>query len=70
MSVDDHLSNWVGCSRWTSAGRNHAVHIAEADGGPICKKLYRGGTLRREPFNISAVTCKRCKMIFKKEGEK
>lgn len=73
--ADEAVDNWinrsvllyVGCSSWTSHGRNHAVHYAdEITRKPICKKEYKGGALDVFHGDISEVTCTACKLLVKR----
>jgi hypothetical protein len=58
------MKNATGISRWTSAGRNHAVHILNDEGSLVlCKKQFF--THETEALDIEKVTCKRCATIFK-----
>jgi len=69
----------AGCSRWTSTGRNHTVHIKAveitekagfqphiASKGFLCGKKYSNGTLGwNVPLDLSKVTCKKCLSEYK-----
>lgn len=55
---------YIGCSRWTSANRNHAKHIAGDDRMPICGRQYKSGALDVFEGDISEVTCKKCLKIY------
>jgi len=55
---------YIGCSRWTSANRNHAKHIADEDRRPLCGKTYKGGALNVYEGDLSEVTCKKCLSKF------
>lgn len=52
---------YTGCSSWTSAGRNHAVHIADDERRPLCGKSYKGGALDVWEGKETDVTCKKCR---------
>lgn len=58
--VSSRLLVYIGCSGWTSAGRNHAKHIAGKDRKPICGKEYKGGALDVYEGELSDITCGRC----------
>jgi hypothetical protein len=57
---------YVGNSRWTSAGRNHAVHIADENRRPLCAKEYKNGALDVWEGSIDEVTCHDCLRIIAK----
>jgi len=62
--------NWVGCSRWTNASRNMAVHICKDNSGsPLCERQYAGGALRIEELNLNEVTCKKCLSKYEKKRQ-
>ena len=59
------MKNATGISRWTSAGRNHAVHILNDDGSLVlCKKHFFSHNT--ESFDFEKVTCKKCLSAFNK----
>jgi hypothetical protein len=59
------MKNATGISRWTSAGRNHAVHILNDEGSLVlCKKKFFSH--QTEILDIAKVTCVRCKNVFLK----
>lgn len=59
------MKNATGISRWTSAGRNHAVHILNDEGSLVlCKKQFFSHNT--SALDIEKVTCARCLAIFKK----
>lgn len=58
------MKNATGISRWTSAGRNHAVHILNDEGSLVlCKKQFFSHNT--EALDVEKVTCKRCLSVFK-----
>jgi hypothetical protein len=61
-------SLYIGCSQWTSANRNHAVHIAsQISRLPFCKRgNYLGNVLDRPAFDWKQVTCQKCRRKFLK----
>ena len=59
------MKNATGISRWTSAGRNHAVHILNDEGSLVlCEKQFFSHNT--SALDIEKVTCARCLAIFKK----
>jgi len=59
------MKNATGISRWTSAGRNHAVHILNDNGSLVlCKKQFFSH--ETEALDIEKVTCEKCIAVFKK----
>lgn len=59
---------YIGNSRWTSNGRNHAVHIAGNNRKPLCGKEYKNGALdvyeSKWEYWVDEVTCQRCKAKY------
>ena len=55
---------YIGNSRWTSANRNHAVHICGTDRRPLCGKRYQNGVLDVFEGEMKEVTCDKCKRIL------
>lgn len=58
---------YTGCSRWTSSGRNHAVHIANENRQPLCGKKYENGATDVYDGYIHSVTCEKCQKKYLKE---
>lgn len=58
---------YKGNSGWTSAGRNHAVHVAGPDRRPLCGKSYKNGSLEIWDGEENEVTCDKCKKIVAKK---
>lgn len=60
------LEVYFGCSRWTNANKNHAGHIANEGGQPLCGKNYKNGASERIELTqetSNQVTCARCKKL-------
>jgi len=58
-----NMKNARGISRWTSAGRNHAVHILNNEGSLVlCKRQFFSHDT--EALDIEKVTCKKCLSVF------
>lgn len=57
------MKNATGISRWTSANRNHSVHIMDA-GALLCKKRFFSH--ETGPFDLTNVTCEKCKTVYEK----
>ena len=48
------MKNATGISRWTSAGRNHAVHILNDDGSLVlCKKHFFSHNTESFDFEVN-----------------
>lgn len=60
---------YIGCSRWTSYGRNHAKHIAGKNRIPLCGKQYKGGALDVYHGYLSDITCNLCLSKFNEGKE-
>lgn len=59
--VSNRVTIYIGCSRWTSANRGNARHIAGDNGEPLCGKKFENGANDRYEADISEVSCNRCK---------
>ena len=55
---------YIGNSRWTGAGRNHAVHLANTDRQAYCGKEYKNGALDVYEGNLWEITCGECKAKY------
>lgn len=51
---------YIGNSKWTSSGRNHAWHICNNERNPICGKQYSNGALDVFEGDIAQITCQAC----------
>jgi hypothetical protein len=57
---------YIGNSRWTSTGHNHALHIADEKRQPICGKKYKNGALDVYNGSLDEITCAECLKTIKK----
>lgn len=59
---------YLGNSKWTSANRNMAVHIANTNREPLCGKQYKNGALdiykSTWEYWVDEVTCEKCKAKY------